>query len=243
MEIFTSLQGAQLLARWAHFLAGVTWIGLLYYFNFVQGPFFNVTTPEVKTAATRALVPRALWWFRYAALFTWIAGLGLILTYIAQEHWHWTDVLTRPFPQGLPILTGAVLGTIMFANVWGVIWPNQQIVIASAEATATGGQADPRASGASRRAVLASRTNVIFSIPMLFFMATSAHLQLASAASTGQKAVYMIIAAVIIGLVEANSLAGTSGPAKRPLEKPETTIASGFGLWLMLYVVFQIVLD
>jgi uncharacterized membrane protein len=243
MEIFTSLQGAQLLARWAHFLAGITWIGLLYYFNFVQGPFFNQTSPEVKTAATRSLVPRALWWFRYAAVWTWVAGLGLILTYIAQEHWNWADVLTRPFPQGLPILTGAVLGTIMFANVWGVIWPNQQIVIASAEATSTGGQADPRVSGATRRAFLASRTNVVLSIPMLFFMATSAHLPLAQAASTAQKALYMILAAVIIGAVEANALMGTSGRPKQPLEKIETTIASAFGLWLLLYIVFQLALD
>ena len=243
MELFTTLQGAQLLARWAHFLAGVTWIGLLYYFNFVQGPFFNATTPEVRTAATRGLVPRALWWFRYSALITWLAGLGLILTYIATEGWNWTDVLTRPFPQGLPILTGAVLGTIMFANVWGVIWPNQQIVIGSAEAAASGGQADPKATGAARRALLASRTNVIFSVPMLFFMASSAHLQLAESASTGQKALYMLVAAVIIALVEANALAGTTGPAKQPLEKVQPTIVSGFVLWLVLFVLFQVILD
>jgi uncharacterized membrane protein len=135
------------------------------------------------------------------------------------------------------------LGLIMLANVWGVIWPNQQIVIASAEATATGGQADPRATGAARRGLLASRTNVVFSIPLLFFMATSAHLQLARAATTGQKTLYMIIAAVVVALVEINALTGTTGPTKQPLEKIQTTILSGFVLWLVLYVVFQLVLD
>jgi len=243
MEIFTSLEGAELLARWAHFLAGITWIGLLYYFNFVQGPFFNSTTPEVRTAATRGLVPRALWWFRNAATFTVVAGIGLIIVHIAEENWNWTNVLTRPFPQGLPLLTGMTLGLIMLANVWGVIWPNQQIVIASAEATATGGQADPRATGAARRGLLASRTNVVFSIPLLFFMATSAHLQLARAATTGQKTLYIIIAAVVVALVEINALTGTTGRTKQPLEKIQTTILSGFVLWLVLYVVFQLVLD
>ncbi len=243
MELFTTLQGAQLLARWGHFLGGITWIGLLYYFNFVQGPFVNASEPEVRSAVTRGLAPRALWWFRWAAVLTVAAGIGLILTYIAAEDWNWTDVLTRPFPQGLPLLTGIVIGLVMFANVWGVIWPNQKIAIASAEAAASGGQADPRATGAARRALLASRTNVVFSVPMLFFMATSAHLPLAEAASTGQKALYMLAAAVIIALVEINALAGTTGGTKQPLEKVETTIVSGFVLWLVLFVLIQAILQ
>jgi uncharacterized membrane protein len=242
MELFTTLEGVQLLARWVHFLAGITWIGLLYYFNFVQGPFFNATSPEVKTAATRGLVPRALWWFRYAALVTWLAGVVLILIIVAQQDWNFGEVLTRPFPQGLPILTGAVLGTIMFLNVWGVIWPNQKVVIASAETAATGGQADPRATDSTRRALLASRTNVVFSIPMLFFMATSSHLGLAESATTGQKALYMFLAAVIIGLVEANALVGTTGPAKQPLEKVPSTIGSGFVVWLVLLLLIELIL-
>ena len=243
MELFTTLQGAQLLARWGHFLGGITWIGLLYYFNFVQGPFVNASAPEVRSAVTRGLAPRALWWFRWAAVLTVVAGIGLILTYIAAEDWNWTDVLTRPFPQGLPLLTGVVIGLVMFTNVWGVIWPNQQIAIASAEAAASGGQADPRATEAARRALLASRTNVVFSVPMIFFMATSAHLPLAEAATTGQKALYMLAAAVIIALVEINALAGTTGTAKQPLEKVETTIVSGFVVWLVLFVLIQAILQ
>ncbi len=243
MELFTTLQGAQLLARWAHFFGGITWIGLLYYFNFVQGPFVNASAPEVRSAVTRGLAPRALWWFRWSAVLTVAAGIGLILTYIAGEDWNWTDVLTRPFPQGLPLLTGVVIGLVMFTNVWGVIWPNQKIAIASAESAASGGQADPRATDAARRALLASRTNVIFSVPMIFFMATSAHLPLAEAATTGQKTLFMLLAALIIVLVEINALAGTTGATKQPLEKVETTIASGFVLWLVLFVLIQAILQ
>ena len=243
MELFTTLEGAQLLARWGHFLGGITWIGLLYYFNFIQGPFVNASAPEVRSALTRGLAPRALWWFRWAAVLTVAAGIGLILTYIAAEDWNWADVLTRPFPQGLPLLTGVVIGLVMFTNVWGVIWPNQKIAIASAEAAASGGQADPRATEAARRALLASRTNVIFSVPMIFFMATSAHLPFVQAATTGQKALYMFAAALIIALVEINALAGTTGATKQPLEKVGTTIASGFVLWLVLFVLIEAILQ
>jgi uncharacterized membrane protein len=243
MDLFTTLEGAQLLARWAHFLGGITWIGLLYYFNFVQGPFVNASAPEIRSAVTRGLAPRALWWFRWSAVLTVAAGIGLILIYVAVQDWDWADVLTRPYPQGLPLLTGVVIALVMFTNVWGVIWPNQKIAIASAEAAASGGQADPRATDAARRALLASRTNVVFSVPMLFFMATSTHMRLAETATTGQKWLYVLVAAVIIALVEINALAGTTGAAKQPLEKVETTIASGFVLWLVLFVLIQAILQ
>jgi uncharacterized membrane protein len=239
MEIFT-YDGVELLVRWVHILAGITWIGLLYYFNFVQGPFFNQTDPDVKATATRQLVPRALWWFRYSALLTWLAGVTLILLHISQEGWeNWTGVLTRPGPQGLPILSGMILGTLMFLNVWGVIWPNQQIVIASAEATSAGREADPGAAGATRRALLASRTNVLFSVPMLFFMATSSHLLLARTMTFGQKVLYALIGGAIVALLEVNALVGTGGPAKQPLETVRSVIVSGFVLWGVLYVILQ----
>lgn len=240
MEIFT-YAGVQLLVRWIHFLAGITWIGLLYYFNFVQGPFFNETEPEVKAAATRRLVPRALWWFRYSAFVTWLVGVILILFFIEREGWeNWTDVLTRTGPQGLPILTGAVLGTIMFLNVWGVIWPNQKIVIASTEAAATGGAADARAPDASRRAFLASRINVVFSIPMLFFMATSAHLLIGQRVTTAEKTIYLLVAAAIVLLVELNALVGKAGATKKPIETVRGVIATGFVLWAVLYGILEI---
>jgi uncharacterized membrane protein len=235
MEIFTELDGIALLARWLHFMAGITWIGLLYYFNFVQAPFFAETLPEVRTAAVRGLVPRALAWFRYSAAITFLAGLIIIIIRLAQAG---EDLLGTSY--WVSILTGMTLGTIMFINVWGVIWPSQKIVIASAEAAAGGGEADPRAADAGKRATLTSRTNVVFSIPMLFFMATASHLQLfGSDASSAGKWTYGIVAAIVIGAVEANALSGLTGPTRKPLEKAGSTILWGFILFVVLYILIQ----
>src|SRR5437762_9824705 len=157
--------------RWVHFLAGVTWIGILYYFNFVQTPFFAETEAGIRTAAIQKLVPRALWWFRWGAMFTFLAG---ILIYIMRMG-EMGGALFYSSSYGVTITVGGLMGTLMFLNVWLVIWPNQQIVIASANQVAGGGQALPAAAGAGRRSALASRTNTVFSIPMLFFMGAASH--------------------------------------------------------------------
>src|SRR5215831_4224496 len=143
------------LARWGHFLFGITWIGLLYYFNFVQGEYFKEAEASSRVDAFTKLVPRALWYFRYGALFTFLTGVYM-LTY---RHPGWT----------LDITIGATLGTLMFLNVWLIIWPNQKILIASNQQIKGGGQALPEAAAAAPKAGLASRTNTLFSVPMLFF--------------------------------------------------------------------------
>jgi len=153
----------ELFFRWGHFLAGITWIGLLYYFNFVQVPFLKAVTPDGKAEAFKHLVPRALLWFRYAALWTWIFGI-LILG--------GRGILLDAFilKGGAAIIgMGAWLGTIMFINVWLIIWPNQQKVLGLVTAT------PEQKTKAARMAFLASRTNTMLSIPMLFFMASSSH--------------------------------------------------------------------
>src|SRR5437879_8050575 len=154
--------GVELLLRWLHFLAGITWIGLLYYFNFVQGPFLAEVEGAAKSAAAQKLGPLALWWFRWGAMFTFLSGAAIITKRVLQAP-PGTSVMTSPW--GEAIFTGALFGTLMFVNVWAVIWPKQQIVIASAVAAAGGGQANPAAAAAGRRAFLASRTNVVFSVP------------------------------------------------------------------------------
>ena len=126
MEII-SVDGWYLLLRWIHFLAGITWIGLLYYFNFVQGEWFKETDASAKNAAVQKLVPRALWWFRWSAMFTFLAGALTLITKGMQVGW---GIYESSW--GIVILTGSVLGTLMFLNVWLIIWPKQQIVIASA---------------------------------------------------------------------------------------------------------------
>ena len=151
----------ELFFRWGHFLAGITWIGILYYFNFVQVQFIKAVSPETKAEAFKHLVPRALAWFRWSALATWIFGAALL-----GEHFGDAFLLQG---EHAPIGIGAWLGTIMLLNVWGIIWRNQKkvlgLVAASPEAKAK----------AARVALLASRTNVLLSIPMLFFMAASGH--------------------------------------------------------------------
>lgn len=238
MEIFSDLEGWALLLRWVHILAGITWIGLLYYFNFVQAPFFAEIEPEVRTVAIRKLVPRALAWFRFAATATVAAGIAIILIRFAQAGSGLWAV-----SYGVSILTGMSLGFLMFLNVWGVIWPNQQIVIGSAEAVAAGGEPDPRAVAAGRRALLASRTNVVFSIPLVFFMATASHLLLFDgAASAGQLFVYWIIAAAMILGLEANALFGNAGTTTKPLDKVGAVILSGFVFYAVIYIVLQVVM-
>src|SRR3970040_1869191 len=148
--------------RWIHFLAGITWIGILYYFNFVQTPFFAETDPAVRTGAIQKLVPRALWWFRWGAMFTVLAGL---LIYIMRMGEMGTGLFYSS-PYGITITVGGLMGIIMLLNVW----PAQQVVIASTNQVASGGQALPNAASSARKAALASRTNTVFSIPMLFYM-------------------------------------------------------------------------
>jgi|SRR5579863_746207 len=153
----------ELFFRWGHFLAGITWIGLLYYFNFVQGAYFKAISAEAKAEAFKHLVPRALAYFRYAALLTWLFGLLLLG---AQGRLGSAFMFQG---EAAVIGMGAWLGTIMLFNVWHVIWPNQKKVIGLAPATA------PEKTRAARIAFLASRTNTMLSIPMLFFMASSSH--------------------------------------------------------------------
>jgi len=205
------------LFRWIHLLAGVAWIGLLWYFNFVQGEYFKEAEASSKSDAIRKLVPRALWWFRWAAMFTFLSGLALL----GVKHL-----------MGYGILVGALLGTIMFLNVWLVIWPNQKIVIASAEKVAAGGEADPAAAGALAKAGLASRTNTLFSIPMLFFMASSVHLaQLATPLSSASMLSMIVVFGVIL-LLAFNGIKGKTGP----MTSVRGVIHMGLLLTLVLYL-------
>jgi len=184
------------LARWGHFLAGVTWIGLLYYFNFVQTEYFKEADPAARTDAFTKLVPRALWWFRWGAMFTFITGV-ILLGF-------------RHTGLSVDITVGAVLGTLMFLNVWLIIWPNQKIVIASNEQIKAGGEALPEAGPAAPKAALASRTNTLFSLPMLFFMGSSAHLP--HGILGGETTTALVVSLVIIIALELNAIFGKPGP-------------------------------
>jgi len=203
-----------------HFLAGITWVGILYYFNFVQTEYFKEAEADHRSGAIQKLVPRALWWFRWGAMLTFLTGLYLL------------------YRLGLGTMVdigvGATLGTLMFLNVWLIIWPAQKILIASATQVAQGGEADPAAAGAAPKAALASRTNTLFSIPLLFFMGSSAHLPSGLITSAG--ATSLLVAAAIILALEANGIFGKVGI----MASVRGVISCGFALTAVLYGVVAI---
>jgi len=162
------------LARWLHIVAGITWIGLLYYFNLVQIPALAEAAADKGgpggAGIGKYVAPRALLWFRYAALATWITGawylgrsgnfLGAFTLGLGADPVNYYQLI---------IGTGAWLGTIMLFNVWVLIWPNQKKVLGIVPAT------DDEKAKARKVAMLASRTNFVLSIPMLLCMGSATH--------------------------------------------------------------------
>ena len=184
----------EFIARWGHALFGIAWVGLLYYFNFVQGAYFAEASADAKADATKKLAPRALWWFRWGAMGTFLTGLVLLwrLGPLANQY----------------ILLGALMGTFMFLNVWLIIWPNQKIVI---------GLQEGDAAAAGSKALRASRTNTLFSAPMLFGMLASKHGYFSGANTGGLEMmsfsdVGFLLGIAIIFLLELNAIIGKMGP-------------------------------
>ncbi|MBI2382875.1 MAG: urate hydroxylase PuuD [Gammaproteobacteria bacterium] len=168
MELIASLD------RWLHLVSGVLWIGLLYYFNFVQIPALAEAAADKGgpggAAIGKYVAPRALLWFRMGAAVTWLSGA----LYLAMApHLGFINAfalgLTTGSVQHATIGMGAWLGTIMLFNVWVLIWPNQKKVLGLVPAT------DEEKAKARRTAFLASRTNAMLSLPMLLFMGAGAH--------------------------------------------------------------------
>lgn len=159
------------LGRWFHIVSGVMWIGLLYYFNVVQIPGLAEATADKGgpggAGISKYIAPRALWWFRWAAVVTWITGAYyLVAGYGGMVGLHKAFALQEGFRT---IGVGAWLGTIMLLNVWGLIWPNQKRVLGIVPAT------DEEKAKARRVAMLASRTNFVLSVPMLLCMGGQSH--------------------------------------------------------------------
>lgn len=228
MESFISID---ILFRWLHVLFGVTWIGLLYYFNFIQGEYFKEAEASAKADATKKLAPRALWWFRWGAMFTFLTGLFLLHS-IASS--------------GLNsyILVGALMGIFMFLNVWLIIWPNQKIVCGIVEGDAA---------TAGPKALLASRTNVLFSSMMLLGMLGSAHgggqakdivrssneavMKLAEATGIGGITTGLAITLLLVVLLEANAIFGKIGP----MASVKGVIHCSLGLTVVCLALMQFV--
>lgn len=179
----------EFLTRWGHVMFGVVWVGLLYYFNFIQGAYFAEASNEAKVDATKKLVPRALWWFRWAAVGTLLSGLYLLM-------------LLGPGATQY-ILLGATMGIIMFLNVWLIIWPNQKIVI---------GIRPGNAAAAAGKALLASRTNTLFSAPMLYGMLASKHGPVSGMQGLDFSDIGFALSLGLILLLEVNGIFGKAGP-------------------------------
>ena len=200
-----------ILFRWGHILFGIAWIGLLYYFNFVQTEYVKEAEDSAKADVMKKLAPRALWWFRWAALFTFLTGV--VLLWFITDHGKFN----------LAIAFGVIMGTIMMLNVWGIIWPNQKIVI---------GLSNGDKAKAAPKAALASRTNTLMSLPMLYFMVASAHGGVGPAVggdSVGTTA--LVVGLIIIAIIEANALWGKMNGA---IQSVRGVITSSILLTIMM---------
>jgi uncharacterized membrane protein len=219
----------QFLLRWLHLLAGITWIGILYFFNLVNVQFQKELDAATKGKVVPLLMPKALFWFRWGAMVTWFSGfiyyflivdseksqhvtlayflvgwsiafgavsallrasvaggplkdgrtLALVIAIVVLFIGYATALMARnagASSRSISLMIGGGLGTIMFLNVWMIIWPLQKKIIAAVQATAeTGAAAPPDQAKWARRAFLASRANAWLSIPMLFFMGAASH--------------------------------------------------------------------
>lgn len=221
--------GMHFLFKWLHIFFGIMWIGHLYYFNFTQGAFMAAADAPTKSQAQQKLFPVALWWFRWGAMWTFVTGLIMLHTaaytgFSIQGDW------------GIKIITGGLFGILMWANVWFVIWPNQKIIIANAENVAKGQAADPRVAAAGAKALLGSRTNTLFSIPMLFYMVGAPHLPIQM--DVTKAGTWYIILFILAGALEFNSLKGKLGP----MTTVKGVITSGFVLTAVVYLLMEVVL-
>jgi len=196
--------------RWAHVVFGIVWIGMLYYFNFVQTEYFKEAEADAKADAMKKLAPRALWWFRWGAMFTFLTGL-VLLHYVGA----FGGLATNPL-----IWIGALAGIFMFLNVWLIIWPNQQIVL---------GMKEGEGPVAAAKAGLASRTNTLFSGPMLFGMLGSKHLPMIDVNMT---AVYVALGLIVV--LEANALMGKQGPMTTVKGVIHSSVALTAAIWALL---------
>jgi len=198
--------------RYFHVLAGIVWIGMLYYFNFVQTEYFKEAEAAAKADAMQKLAPRALGWFRYGALATFLTGLGLL---------HFSGAFKGPITANSLILVGALTGTLMFLNVWLIIWPNQKVVL---------GMKEGDKAAAAAKAGLASRTNTLFSGPMLLGMVGWKNILVAQPLSmTGLGA-----ACALIVVLELNAVVGRMGPMASVVGVVHLAIALAAVVWALL---------
>ncbi len=186
--------------RWFHVLFGITWIGHLYFFNFVNGPFAKTMDADTKKKVVPELMPRALWWFRWGAMGTFLTGVAMLGILSMTDPFYFKDAAGQFQGRAGWVLMGALFGTIMWFNVWFIIWPIQRKLIGWLKA----GEKNPDADKLTRKAFLASRANTYLSGPMLFAM-------LASVNFAGYFGPVAIGLALVLGFGAIHGFIGRSG--------------------------------
>lgn len=236
--------------RWLHVLVGIAWIGLLYYFNLVQVPGLAAYGDEGKARniTIDKIARRALWWFRYASLATLATGI-----LITGQPGYWKNFLNGGGSgngHDAAISVGMIMATLMAANVWMIIWKNQKVVLANAANVLAGGEANADAPTAGRKALLASRQNMIFSVSMLFFMVGAAHFYNGSVfaeSSSSNATTFLLISVVITALLQLNAL-GIFGGIKAGnkmlwmYESHKNALITSGILWLVLWILSEVIL-
>jgi uncharacterized membrane protein len=234
--------------RIAHVMFAVMWMGLLWFFNFVQTPAYAEMEPTARNNAFDKLTWRALWWFRYAAMFTVASGLLVLLIGGFGDR----DAYNSHFwksPPGAGMACAILFALIMLYNVLGVIWPNQQIVIANARNVAAGQEPNPNAPAAARAGAMASRQNTIFSFTVFLFMVGTAHLfgdfgHFKIEPAAGVRVLFYIVVLAIAAGMEANALGKIGGTAPGGTnviyDTHQYAIYTAVGLMVFFYLFFEI---
>ena len=246
MEIFsrTGLWGAFVAA---HVIVAVMWMGLLWFFNFVQTPAYAEMDGAARNNAFDKLTWRALWWFRWAAMATVVFGILIIAIEGGNLY---TGDFWKSTP-GVTLLVGILMAFVMLYNVWMIIWPAQQKVIANARNVQAGGEADPAAPAAARAGAMASRQNTIFSLPVLFFMVGVAHFygdlsHFSDKVGGAKWALFLLIGIAVIVVLELNALGKISGRGNTGLnviyESHKNAMYTGIGLIVLFYILAEILL-
>jgi uncharacterized membrane protein len=247
MEIFHRI-GLSEAFRISHVIVAVMWMGLLWFFNFVQTPAYAEMEPSSRNDAFDKLTWRALWWFRWSAAATVLFGLLIIA--IAPKGSFGSDFWVHS-AAGPTLAVGILFGLTMFLNVWLVIWPNQQVVIANARTLKAGGEANPNAAAAARAGAMASRQNTIFSLPVLVFMVGAAHFynlgpNFADRLSSGKCLLYLLIGVIVLIVFELNALGMISGRGNTGLnmiyETHKNAMYTGFALIVLFYILAELIL-
>ncbi len=248
MQLFTREYLGNFGFRYLHVLVGITWIGLLFYFNLVQVPALAAYGDEGKARniAIDKIARRALWWFRWSALAT--LGTGILISGMVENYYQ--DFFGRGHAaRDAAISVGMVIGTLMAANVWMIVWKNQKVVLANAANMLGGGEANADAPTAGRKALLASRQNMIFSVSVIYFMVGAPHFYSGAFpdATSSNAWTFFFIAMAIVTLLQLNAI-GIFGGIKAGNKMlwmyeshKNALIASGV-LWLVLWVLSEVLL-